>query len=64
VPGAIVDKLNAEVKAVLADEGFKTRLADLGGTALPLSPTDFGKLIAEDTEKWARVVQFSGAKAK
>jgi tripartite-type tricarboxylate transporter receptor subunit TctC len=64
VPGAIVDKLNAEVKTVLADEGFKARLADLGGTALPLSPADFGKLIAEDTEKWARVVKFSGGKAK
>jgi tripartite-type tricarboxylate transporter receptor subunit TctC len=64
VPVAIIDKLNAEVEAALADEAFKTRLADLGGTALALSPADFGKLIARDTEKWARVVEFSGAKAK
>jgi tripartite-type tricarboxylate transporter receptor subunit TctC len=62
-PAAIVDKLNAEVKAVLADEGFKVRLADLGGTALSLSPAGFGKLIADDTEKWAKVVKVSGIKA-
>jgi len=62
-PAAVIEKLNAEVRAVLADDGFKARLADLGGTALPLSPADFGKLIAQDTEKWAKVVKFSGAKA-
>ena len=62
-PASIVDQLNAEVKAILADESFKSRLADLGGVALSLSPAEFGKLIAEDTEKWAKVVRFSGAKA-
>jgi hypothetical protein len=42
---------------------MKARLADLGGTVLPGSPADFGKLIAEETEKWGKVVKFSGAKA-
>ena len=62
VPVAIIDKLNAEVQTILADDSFKARLADLGASALPLSPADFGKLIAEDTEKWAKVVKFSDAK--
>jgi tripartite-type tricarboxylate transporter receptor subunit TctC len=63
VSAEIIDKLNAEVRTILAEDAFKARLADLGGTALPLSPAGFGKLIAEDTEKWAKVVKFSGAKA-
>jgi hypothetical protein len=42
---------------------MKARLADLGGEPLPMMPADFGKLVAEDTEKWAKVVKFSGAKA-
>jgi len=46
----------------LADPEMKARLADLGGTILPGSPADFGKLIAEETEKWGKVVKFSGAK--
>ena len=46
----------------LADPKMKARLADLGGTVLPGSPADFGKLIADETEKWAKVVKFSGAK--
>lgn len=62
-PAEIIDKLNAEVKAILADESFKKRLADIGGTALSLSPAEFSELIAKDTEKWAKVVKFSGAKA-
>lgn len=62
-PAAIIDRINAEVKAILADAGFNARLADLGASPLALSPADFGKLIAEDTEKWAKVVKFSGAKA-
>jgi len=62
-PAAIIDKLNAEIKAVLAEDGFKARLAELGASPLSLSPADFGKLIAQDTEKWAKVVTFSGAKA-
>jgi tripartite-type tricarboxylate transporter receptor subunit TctC len=62
-PAEIVDKLNKEINAALADPKMKARLADLGGTPLLGSPADFGKLIAEETEKWAKVVKFSGAKA-
>jgi tripartite-type tricarboxylate transporter receptor subunit TctC len=59
---AIVNKLNAEINAGLADPKLKARLADLGVIALAGSPADFGKLVAEDTEKWGKVVKFSGAK--
>ena len=62
-PADIVEKLNKEMNAALADPKIKARFADLGGTVLPGSPADFGKLIAEETEKWAKVVRFSGAKA-
>jgi tripartite-type tricarboxylate transporter receptor subunit TctC len=62
-PTEIVEKLNREINAGLADPNMKARLADLGGTVLAGSPADFGKLIAEETEKWGKVVKFSGAKA-
>ena len=62
-PSEIVDTLNAGVNAVLADPKLKARLAELGGEAMPMTPTQFGKLIADETEKWAKVVKFSGAKA-
>src|SRR5438067_1425428 len=55
--------LNAGVNAVLADPKLKARLAELGGEAMPMTPTQFGKLTADETEKWAKVVKFSGAKA-
>jgi tripartite-type tricarboxylate transporter receptor subunit TctC len=58
----IVDKLNAAVNAGLADPKLKARLADLGGSMLAGPAADFGKLIAEETEKWAKVVKFSGAR--
>jgi tripartite-type tricarboxylate transporter receptor subunit TctC len=61
-PADIVDKLNKEINAALADSRMKARLADLGGTVLPGSAADFGKFIADETEKWAKVVKFSGAK--
>ena len=60
--GKIVDKLNSEINAALADPKIKARLADLGATVLPGSPADFAKLIADDTEKWGKVVKLSGAK--
>jgi len=63
-PAEIVDKLNKEINSALADPGMKARLADLGGMPLIGSPADFAKLIAEETEKWAKVVRFSGAKAE
>jgi tripartite-type tricarboxylate transporter receptor subunit TctC len=62
-PAEIIDKLNNEVNAALADPKMKARLADVGGTALLGSPADFGKLIADETEKWAKVIKFAGIKA-
>jgi len=61
-PAAIIDKLNTEINAALADPDIKARLADLGGTTLSSSPREYGKLVADETEKWAKVVRFSGAK--
>jgi len=61
-PAEIVDKLNKEINATLADPKMKARLAELGATALPGSPADFGKLLADETEKWAKVVKFAGVK--
>ncbi len=61
-PAEIVDKLNKEINAALADPKIKARLADLGGTAFAGSPGDFGKLIADETEKWAKVIKFVGIK--
>jgi tripartite-type tricarboxylate transporter receptor subunit TctC len=62
MPTEIVDKLNKEINAGLSDPQIKARLADLGGMVLAGSPADFGKLIAEDTEKWGKVVRFAGIK--
>jgi tripartite-type tricarboxylate transporter receptor subunit TctC len=62
-PAEIVEKLNKEINAALADPKMKARLADLGGTPLPGSPSDFGKLIAEETEKWAKVIRAANIKA-
>jgi len=59
----IVEKLNQEINAALIDPRIKARLGELGATALPGSPADFGKLIAEETEKWGKVVKFAGIKA-
>jgi tripartite-type tricarboxylate transporter receptor subunit TctC len=56
-PPETVDKLNKEINAGLADQKVKARLADLGGTSLVLSPADFGKLIADETEKWGKVIR-------
>jgi len=61
-PAAIVDRLNREINASLADPKIKTRLAELGGDVLALSPADFGKLIAEETEKWGKVIRAANIK--
>ena len=61
-PVEIIQTLNREINAGLAEPKMKARLADLGGTVLPGSPSDFGKLIADETKKWAKVVQFAGLK--
>jgi len=63
-PAEIVDKLNKEVNAALDDPKMKARLADLGGVALPQSPAEFGKLIADETEKWAKVIRAANIKAE
>jgi len=63
-PAEIVDKLNREVNAILAEPDKKKRLADLGASLLPGSPADFGKLLADETEKWRKVIRFAGIKAE
>ena len=62
-PPEIIDKLNNEINAALADPQVKARLGDLGAMVVVSSPAEFAKFIAEETEKWAKVVNFSGAKA-
>jgi tripartite-type tricarboxylate transporter receptor subunit TctC len=61
-PAEIVEKLNKEINASLADPKMKARLADVGGTALSGSPADFGKLIADETEKWGKVIRAANIK--
>ena len=63
-PAEIINKLNDEINAGLADPKIKARLADLGGTVFAGSPADFAKLVADETEKWAKVVKFAGIKAE
>jgi tripartite-type tricarboxylate transporter receptor subunit TctC len=62
-PPDVIGKLNTEINTALADTKMRTRLAGLGATVFPLSPSEFGKFVADDTEKWSKVVKFSGAKA-
>jgi tripartite-type tricarboxylate transporter receptor subunit TctC len=62
-PPEIVATLNKAVNEVLADPKLNARLAELGGEPMPMTPAQFGKLIEDETEKWAKVVKFSGAKA-
>ena len=61
-PVEIIDKLNGEINTALVDPKIKARLATLGGIALAGSPADFTKLIAEETEKWGKVIKFAGIK--
>jgi tripartite-type tricarboxylate transporter receptor subunit TctC len=62
-PAAIIDRLNREINAVLADPRMQARAAEMGATLLAGSPADFGKLIADETEKWSKVVKFAGIRA-
>src|SRR5215813_4248764 len=60
-PAVIIDKLNGEINAAIADAKIKTRLAEFGGLPMPMTPAAFGTFIAKETEKWGKVVKFSGA---
>ena len=62
-PAEIVDKLNREINAGLADPKIKERLADLGGVPMPMTPAEFGKLIADETEKWGKVIRAANIQA-
>ena len=61
-PDEIIDKLNKEINAILAGPKAKARFAELGASLMPGSPADFGKFVADETDKWAKVVKFSGAR--
>ena len=63
-PSAIIEKLNTEINAGLADPKLKARFAELGGMVLPGSPDDFGKLIRDETEKWAKVIRAAKIKVE
>jgi tripartite-type tricarboxylate transporter receptor subunit TctC len=60
-PREAIDRMNAAVNKALADPKMRARLAELGGAPIPGTPEDFGKVIAAETEKWAKVVASSGA---
>jgi tripartite-type tricarboxylate transporter receptor subunit TctC len=62
-PTDIIEKLDGKINAALADPKIKARFADLGGTVFPTSPAEFGKFLADETEKWGNVVKFAGIKA-
>ena len=62
-PAAVIDKLNGEINAALADPALKAKVTALGGMVLPGSAGEFGKFVADETAKWAKVVKFSGARA-
>ena len=61
-PVEVVERLNREINEALADPKIKARFAELGGTVLPGSPADFGKLVADETEKWAKVIRAANIK--
>ena len=61
-PADIVEKLNGEINAVLADPKVIARLAEFGGVPMPMTSVQFGRFVADETEKWAKVVRFAGIK--
>ena len=61
-PADIVGQLNKEINAALADRRLEARFADLGGTTLTLAPAEYGKLLASETEKWAKVIRAANIK--
>jgi tripartite-type tricarboxylate transporter receptor subunit TctC len=63
-PPEIIDKLNKDINTALADPKIKARFADLGGTALPLTPAEYGKILADETEKWGKVIRSANIKAE
>jgi tripartite-type tricarboxylate transporter receptor subunit TctC len=64
MPSSIIERLNAEINAALADPRIKARFADLGGTVLPGSPDDFGRLIRDETAKWGKVIRAANIKVE
>jgi tripartite-type tricarboxylate transporter receptor subunit TctC len=63
-PAEIIDRLNREINSAFADPALRARFDDLGGPPIIASPADFARIIADDTEKWASVIKFSGTKAE
>jgi tripartite-type tricarboxylate transporter receptor subunit TctC len=63
-PAEIIERLNKEVVTALVDTGIKAKLAELGNVPLAMTPADFGKLIADETEKWAKVIRAANIKAQ
>jgi len=63
-PAEIIGKLNREINAALADPQIKSRIEGLGSSVAPASPAEFGKFIADETEKWAKVIKSAGIKAE
>jgi tripartite-type tricarboxylate transporter receptor subunit TctC len=63
-PAEIIEKLNKEINAALADPKMKARISDLGNVPLPMTPTEFSKLISDDTEKWGGVIRAANIKAE
>jgi tripartite-type tricarboxylate transporter receptor subunit TctC len=63
-PAAIIEKLNKDINAIVSDPGMKARLIRLGVEPLTMTPAEFGKRIADDTEKWAKVIKFANIKAE
>ena len=64
VPAEIIERLNYSINAAIDDPGMKSRLADLGNEPVPMASADFGKLLADETEKWSKVIKSTGIKAQ